>query len=993
MPTSYDQDSDEKHDLAHVKEAESRGGQDSFDREFNGIVANQDNTTEHPLGDKETGEKTDKLDNAEKLDKSEKDAGDDSMNYKPSNPKKKRYARWITKKKVAIAGGTTGGIVGLGLFGLTFVTGPLQFIHVAQILHNSHFSQSEDAGDGRMGKIIRYFRNGLDPGETRLGWIGSKYKNNILGQLKEIGITPNGTTTLGNFESMDIDAKNTKSPYAGLTDDEARAAIQTDYGGTVTGDVATGFKVEDVGKGYKAPANALKTSLAALKTNKLSTSMRFRVLKTYFNVSWHPLSILNNKVNKTASDIFNGYKQKWQNRIKNGTEPATGTATGATEEDEQGKSVPAGAADTDTAANAGKNSKQILESIKGSAGAKITGGVAAAVGLACALKSVDDNIAAIRYAQVIEPMIRVGVEAISVGDQIESGQDVDPAELSYLSTYFTSTDAATGQSNNWTDSEPIHADMGETGGIDINQGTKDTLAAGRPSWLAWTQNSAFDAACSTAGGIITGALSFGISVISGEAASAVIGGVIGYLAAPQLISYVSSLLSGDALDVAGLAGAQYGSVADYGATLAANAGSLAMGGVALTASQIAQLDEQSSQEEQVAFQSQSFLSRTFNLDDYQSLASTVLADQGSSFMTNVTNIGSGIGNVFSDALHLPFKLYATTVHADAPTYQYPFATYGFSQQDLDNPAVADPYANADAAAQILDSNGQGSTPDYIKKAADCFGVNITKQNSDGVWDVIPTNKTSSGKDLNPYDTSSYNSTECADTGDANWMKIRFFILDTGTMEGYACAEFNDATSCANDGEGSATPAATTTTTTATNGNATSLAQQVLANKNITLGPTAKADIQATANGQQVTPGPIEGQNNGSASTGPCAARTPVTLDPMLLQAMLDIANGYSYTIQDITSGHDCDTGRHPLGRAFDIFDVNGSPINGNCDDQEMRTFASYVTGIMSGLKPGATGGQRNGIGACDQAMVKSVPANINYFVDSSDQLHVDTGKP
>jgi hypothetical protein len=526
-------------------------------------------------------------------------------------------------------------------------------------------------------------------------------------------------------------------------------------------------------------------------------------------VTWHPLKVADKKATSATEEAL---KKKWDERIKEGIEPASGDAsTASSGTDENGKPIPATDADKATVAGTPKNAKGILSSIAESKSAKITGGVAAVAGIACALKSVDDNIAAIKYYQLMVPMIRVGLDAVAVGAQIKSGQDVDPAELSYLSHYLSSTDSSTGNTTSWNDAASIRANSGEGGGVAADPNLVSTIQKGKPSWLDWTQNnSALNAMCSTVGQGITTVISFGVGVLSGETVSTVVGAVAGAVAAPKLIDYVSNLFAGDALDVNNLAGAAYGTVADFGTALGANAAALGMGGVELTAAQVGEVNQQTAQEQTKEFDSQSFFARTFDLKDYRSLASITLAGASNSFTRNVASTTSGILGTFSSVLRMPLKLFGSLVHAAPTPYQYPFATYGFSLADQSNSAVEDPYSNAENVGKLLDSNGQGGTPDYIAKAKSCFGVQITK--GDQGWDVIPT------KDINVYDSDNYSSGDCADSGDANWLKVRFFILDTGTMEGYACAVLNDPESCANDGE-------TATTTPASDANVTTTGVQ------------------------------------------------------------------------------------------------------------------------------------------------------------------------
>jgi hypothetical protein len=150
------------------------------------------------------------------------------------------------------------------------------------------------------------------------------------------------------------------------------------------------------------------------------------------------------------------------------------------------------------------------------------------------------------------------------------------------------------------------------------------------------------------------------------------------------------------------------------------------------------------------------------------------------------------GQIFSVLPNTIFK----SADAETAPYDYGSPEHGFSQQDLDNPDIEDPFANADAAATVLDgADGQK----YIDKASKCFGIDLKKvtgdDSTDMIWDAIPADEPP-----NPYDPTKYPQ-DCAaptELDKNNWLKVRFFIFDTGIMEGYACYH-GDHQSCANDG--------------------------------------------------------------------------------------------------------------------------------------------------------------------------------------------------
>jgi hypothetical protein len=902
--------------------------------------------------------------------------------YKPEPKKAKKPNRWWTNKKVGIAGGLAGLGVGTSFFGMTFLSGPLEFVHLANILHDSHFSQQEDAGDGRMSKLYRYLKNGKSAGETRLGFLGSKYHGKILAQLEEIGIKP--TYTGADFyEGFTIDTESEKSPYKDMSVDEAAAKFEKDYG--VKPEIE-GKKIKVNATKFWAQKKSLKVALDHLGTGKVTTLVRARVLGKFGLVSWHPMTKLDKFAYKTTAAWTKAIKDKWKSRVSKGVDPPV-TVDGSTAKSDQVDSngnraaaTPEEQATASKAASDPKTSEKLLSDLKGGKVAtSIAGGVAAVAGVVCALKAVNDNVSAIRYTQVILPMIRIGMDAMTVGSQIMSGQDVDLTELSVLSANFSKV--TNGKTETWNDNTQIRAETHQDGnGVDSlkNDGTNDLLGQQSIPWLEWTDNPALSALCGTAGSIITGVVSVTIGILSGEAVSTVAGLLGGVVLGGPLIEKASNLLAGNAIDptVGALAGPTYGGVADTGSLMGANAAVLHMGGTKLTTKEALELSNQVQTNSHQEFESQNFFARALNPMDYRSIVGHMADNISTSPMNNMSTLFSTVLDAGSSALSMPFNLYASTVHAES-TYGYPVSTYGFSVADLANSTVANPYTNADDVAVMLDANGQNGNPDYIQKASDCFGVDISK-GAEG-WDVIPE------KDINVYDTKAYDTTSCRDSTDKNWLKVRFFIFDTGIMEGYACSSFNDATSCTNDGFGNGAANAQ-----ASSDNIALLASSLLNNKNITLGATAKADLTATAANQQVTPGtPTKGT--------PASDCAPTFLDADLLRGLGVVAQTYKFTIDNLVSGHACDSGRHPMGRAADITELNGKPINWSganlADDKQ---FATDVASIMAEQLPTGTfvAGQpveMAGIGVCHQNDISPPPDGVNYYVDSCNKLVVDTG--
>lgn len=175
------------------------------------------------------------------------------------------------------------------------------------------------------------------------------------------------------------------------------------------------------------------------------------------------------------------------------------------------------------------------------------------------------------------------------------------------------------------------------------------------------------------------------------------------------------------------------------------------------------------------------------------------------------------------------------------------------------------------------------------------------------------------------------------------------------------------------------------------GDAVTLAKQVLALKGTKIQFIfgSETDFQATANGQLVMPG-----------TGmSCPTRRPVPVSAALSQVILDITRQYSITIGSMVSSHDCDIGRHPMGRAVDINYINGIVITGSqtqFSSANSALYAQFMDYVQSILPRGNwINGQPINMGGIGQQECFSSPRpeiqGLNVFPDACTHIHVDVG--
>jgi acid phosphatase len=673
------------------------------------------------------------------------------------------------RKQATASSGIVTVLVAAVSVGSIWFAGPFEAIHVAQILLKGHFQVGEDQGDERTGRLYRYLRSGGDIGETRLGYLSSKYKTAMLGDLEKIGLKPikGGANT---FKGFEIDRAAKGNPYSDLSNKETLNRL-AEKGIKPSSVKFNGSKAEISMKGYFQNRAATKLLVKDMGYKGVNTALRSRILRSYYGLTWHPLKRIDMKVNEKIADAYKTWKEEREKRISNGV-------------DESGK------------ANIGSKdeAKSKLEAIKSSKSVKIAGGIAAAQAVVCGLHAVAAGIDDIRYTDVVLPLMRLSGEAISTGQQTQSNQDIDATALSFVAKNFSGVDPDTGKKTTWNQAESIQHQAGKTNsGIEAPQADQG-IAEGVPSWLLWTNAQPVKKACSDVGQWIGTGVSTAVGVLSGGIVSTIVGGVTSMIAVPKAIEAASGFLSGEAVDP-NAGGAAWGSNIDYGGALLANGQALQFAGGALSKTEVAQLQSQVEQADAQDFAAKSFAYRLLNPRDHRTLAAKMIDGSSSvqpqniasTFASTLTNLGS----IFK----APFSLLFGKAHAATGPFDYGFPIYGFSDADMKNPMVADPYANAEKVAKILDG---ASGSKYIDQANDCFSISINKDENDK-WAAVP--DTSSHPDgINIY-AQKYSPSKCRDGGSlnhSNWLRVRFFIFDSGIMDGYACYQ-GDETSCQNDG--------------------------------------------------------------------------------------------------------------------------------------------------------------------------------------------------
>jgi hypothetical protein len=289
------------------------------------------------------------------------------------------------------------------------------------------------------------------------------------------------------------------------------------------------------------------------------------------------------------------------------------------------------------------------------------------------------------------------------------------------------------------------------------------------------------------------------------------------------------------------------------------------------------------------------------------------------------------------------QVFTPRAQAAAGGYDYGFPIYGFSEQEMDSPLVQNPYDNAchvtgcsdRSITGFLANNGsltaQGQS--YIDRAKDCFGVLIAPDSS-GDWDVSSSPDSS---DLpNPYGGGKYSS-ECDDNS-SNWLRLRFFILDTETMNSMSCYAGNDQ-ACTDIGE--ITNGTSAVSSPSVSGNVQQMAQDILNNSNVSYpldasskNGSTKQVLQALAAGKMAPVTCNDGSTNGITSTD---------VNPAILQMILDIGNQTKVGVNAITDKCHTTGSNHYQGKAVD-FECQGVPFDVSLGDTIAKKYGLSKNG-------------------------------------------------
>lgn len=927
-----------------------------------------------------------------------------------------------TRRRKAIAGGGLVGSVVALVFMLTFASGPLQLVHFAELLKQFHLSSQGNAQDGRFlhdMKVVRGYKTGTIQ-RTRLSFVSNRVADKFELKLNGVGLE----TVYSGARQVGVGWKIERDKFPGLSDEEIIAQLEKKYPG---GSVVRGSDIPNRPSSLKADDLVLQEPSGTFEgpqglafrynlmkstgLNWLASAEGTHLLATRDFFSLDPISRIigkgKNRIEQEALDKKNANTRE-QTELSGETEariistqtqvptdqngnPDPTALANAEEEVNQANEIIAESTNLDTSLGKGGGADAVdsAESklFDAKSGLFAAGAIYAA---ACIAQNIDANAPEIKNSEVIKPLIRLAMYIISMGDQIESGQGVDPNFLNGFSSQLTAVDQSnkqTGTKTSWYDAQTIQADLGNKNGIAPDPTLQHATDSITPFHFLNQEPIAtpLSAICSPPAQIFGTVISF----LGGGIVEGLQGLILGGLQS-EALKYAFTQWLGNTPVNSSAQGADLGNYAEYGAKLGGNDQAVMAGGRQLSNNEAGQLTLLNNGQYQSEFNNQSIAYRLFNKMDPRSAISQLVDSSSTSASHNIASLAKSIfnvGHIFGSLGHL----FSGQAQAATTGFDYGIPTYGFSVAELNNASTSDPIANGNAVADLLDANATspvtGKT--YVQMADDCFGITIAKD-SNGLWNA--TSDAAKNNSLEIYNTNSGSQNHydpaCADTTDPNWLKVRFFIFDTETMNAMDCYFTNDNDSCNDSGLGgtSATTPQQPPTSGPPTGTAQQLAQQLVPYVN-------DGTIKCVGTGGDVGCSDITNTANNVSIKGGLGC-TVDALNANLLGMLLKLVQlGHTFSLSALCSDHHNDgTGGHATGQAADFNTIDGTfmgPNDAPWDstkiaaatklDQDIASFMPKTTGF------GQVGADSSGV-TCHPSF--DFLSSFTTFGDTCNHQHV-----
>lgn len=717
--------------------------------------------------------------------------------------KKKGFLGRLTARQKAASGGIVGAVLTFVFFIISIFSGPGAMVHFARVLHDFHFVSDQSLMNSRVGNLIRYRLSVDDPTSRNLGFFGNIIADRYVPKLNQAGMTTTYENRRIRYVDIDTNTPEGKAAYNNVLKQGVEAPIGAD--GKVRFDLS--------GTSARTRRHVISAMVESADISGVSSLVAKRLLKLRAAVSFHLMKNSVRAVDETILQYRDRLKKERKAYVEAGMDTTERTAKADGDKDKDGKVSQAEENGNRAASSASSEANDIVKKARAPNEPlvlKATGlksslargvGVAGFVALTCGLQQLGDTIYDIRDANIVQPLIRKGMETQSVGSQIEAGQDTNLNEqgVYHADLYDEETQTSV------FDAASIQGELGRPQtGPDLPDGQKPGFD--RPVFL--------DILDATIGKIPGGAAVCGgvTSFVGGfildgagwalnstgpvgfmlNASTSVIQGII----TAQLIDSLIGWLSGQQV-TADAAGALLGSQANYGVKLAANDAAIAHGAQALTPRQTAALKADQAATIKADFQQKSLFARYFSLTEPNSLASKALYEND-----NVREPMSNVASLFSAPLNLfsSFANILTPKTQAAEPFDYGFPTFGFALEKMEDERFQDPYHNAD----LIEPRLEELNSRYKK----CFSTTVDPKTF-----VLTTGKSARYDEISSPANNCKNPGATFSDGTTELDRYSFYLADITAGKSMACYDGDEA-SCRELGF----PGANSTPSQSANGN-------------------------------------------------------------------------------------------------------------------------------------------------------------------------------
>jgi hypothetical protein len=696
--------------------------------------------------------------------------------------KGKGRLRGALTRRRAVGGGLIGLLLGGGFGLFIFFSGPLEFIHLSQLMQQLHFSDNEDFADSQLTRFYRWMRWKDKPGNRRLSQIGIRQADKLTTRFAEAGFdlkedvtrNPDGSytenlTKRGYLNYLDIDVAKALAKGIDVDGLSRELGIPIENGRLV-------IKIDPKNplKFYRNK-KIIREARRAIRQTGLVASLQGNAISRRAGLTRHPIQALDRATREKGIDAM---RRAWQ-RVRGQT--LSGSATPvhiSSTDDDQDPETPSDSQAAADELQSDIDSAEVDEfGQKSGALRKKIGFSAAALALAyCTARELASGADEQDWQQLGIGSMRLASYYVGLGAQVQASQDIDLEQLGFekelLYDRSDDGDDATKPSS-WASAESIQKIQGKPGGIalsaayrvDSGQNILSQLLAKIPRAAA----AALNAACSAAGSWLGQAIQIGVDFALGPV-SATLGTAGGALFGNDVTNFLTRQLTREGIPL-NLAGGALGGVVDQGGFFLSNQEFLSTAATALTPAKGAEVRRYLAEAERREFQARPLGERLFAVKDRRSLAGQVF-----------DNAPREVGTAVAGLLELPQRslgqlagIFDRPAYAGEADYDYGVPVFGFSldeYQSLDD-SHDNPYDNAEIVRRQKCEGKSCFTyfneQDFDK---DCFGLEVAADDIIRVVD-LPRQDRYPGK--------------CKRSDDA-FLRYRLHIANVMTAESLACYE-------------------------------------------------------------------------------------------------------------------------------------------------------------------------------------------------------------